>query len=458
MKAKVTQRSSSSFEFAQLRPVQVAWLAAAVFSVSAGFGALMPVLPAWLTTLMPGATAGDVARHVGFLSAAYAMGVLLGAPLWGVVGDRVGRGRILILGLVGYVVSSLLLLFPALTAMWGMYALRFATGFFVAAVIPVVAALVAEYTPEAQRARRFAWLGAMSLLGFLFGPALTVLAEWIASGTGEIANAAVVSAEGVVVLSSALGAVMILGVAATMPTLTRADLTTHVNAASLSQPSRSPLWLISGTVAFVLAAFELGIVLQGREHADVSPRQIAMMFAECSLVMLGVNAVLFLTGLLEKISARTLMGAGLILAMAGLAVLALHRTDLWMYVGIGFTSAGTGLVLPVIAYLAAGASQHSLGATMGGLAAAGGLGQTLGSFMGGWLFGAVAQRSFAWLALPFAALLAMLILRPGSWSAISTQATHSRAANRRVDDQNGAKVPGNDGKPGTSRQGTDHQH
>ena len=427
MKAKTTRITTQSFEPERLRPVQLAWLAAAIFAVSAGFGALMPVLPAWLSTLMPGATTADVALHVGFLSGAYAVGVLLGAPLWGTVGDHVGHGRILILGLVGYIASSLLLLIPALTVMWGMYALRGATGFFVAAVIPVVAALVAEHTPEAQRARRFAWLGAMSLLGFLFGPVMSVLAERITVWTGETANAAVFAADGVIVLSAALGAVTILGVAATLPESRKVSPSANTAEAAPMLLSRFPLWALSGAVAFVLAAFELGIVLQGQEHAGVSSRQIATMFAECSLVMLGVNAVLFLTGLLEKISARTLMSAGLLLAMAGLAVLALHRADFWIYVGIGFTVAGTGLVLPAIAYLAAGASQHTLGATMGWLAAAAGLGQTLGSLLGGWLFGAVAQQSFAWLVLPFGALLAVLTLRPGSWSVIPIRSTRSLA-------------------------------
>ena len=427
MTAVMPRKNTPLLEPTRLKSIQVAWLAAAIFAVSAGFGALMPVLPAWLTTLMPGATAAEVARHVGFLSGAYAVGLLLGAPLWGTVGDHVGHRRILMLGLVGYVASSLLLLVPALSLVWGMYALRGATGFFVAAVIPVVAALVAEHTPEVQRARRFAWLGAMSLLGFLFGPALSVLAEWIASWAGTAANAAVAAADGVVVLSAALGAAMILGVAATLPESGKVNATANTAKAAPVPISRFPLWALSGAVAFVLAAFELGIVLQGQAHAGVSARQIAMMFAECSLVMLAVNAVLFLTGLLEKISARTLMSAGLILAMAGLAVLAAHSADAWLYVGIGFTAAGTGLVLPVIAYLAAGASQHTLGATMGGLVAAAGLGQTLGSVVGGWLFGAVARQSFAWLALPFAALLAVLMLRPGSWSVIPTQSFRSLA-------------------------------
>lgn len=74
----------------------------------------------------------------------YATGVLVGAPLWGIVSDRVGRGRILITGLVGYVASSLLLLLPSIASgsgLAGLYALRGATGFFVAAVVPVVATL-----------------------------------------------------------------------------------------------------------------------------------------------------------------------------------------------------------------------------------------------------------------------------------------------------------------------------
>ncbi|HEY8708058.1 MAG TPA: MFS transporter [Burkholderiaceae bacterium] len=206
-----------SSEPAGLRPVQLAWLAAAVFVVSAGYGALMPLLPGWLTPLMPGATAAGIARHVGFLSGVYAAGVLVGALMWGVVSDRVGRGRILIVGLVGYVASLLLLLVPGLGSLWAIYALRAATGFFVAAVVPVVSALVAEHTPAQQRARRFAWLSAMSLLGFLFGPALIAVADGVGSWVGYGAVSTTLSAQVVLVLSALLGGVMMLGLAVTLP-------------------------------------------------------------------------------------------------------------------------------------------------------------------------------------------------------------------------------------------------
>ena len=184
----------------------------------------------------------------------------------------------------------------------------------------------------------------------------------------------------------------------------------------LSKAIPLPLLWLSGMVMFVLAGFELGIVLQGQQSSAQSSRQAAIMLAECSLVMLVVNAMLFITSLLEKISARILIGAGLLLAIIGLTVLAADRSDAWMYLGVSLTSAGTGLVLPVIAYLAASASPQKLGVVMGGLAAASGLGQTLGSAAGGWLFGAQAHLSFGWLTLPLVLMLVLLLTRPRSWS------------------------------------------
>ena len=409
-------RSGKTTETVGLRPVQVAWLAGSVFIVSAGYGALLPVLPAWLASMMPGVNAKEVGRHVGFLSGVYAAGVLLGAPLWGMVSDRFGRGRILILGLVGYVVSLLLLLIPALASLWGVYALRATTGFFVAAVVPVVAALVAEHTPEKQRARRFAWLGAMSLLGFLFGPTLSAVASGVGPWMADAAPSSALPAKAALVLSALLGGAMMLGLAWTLPA--SLDARTGVQDKPVGSVQGHPaalLWL-SGMVMFVLAGFELGIVLQGQQSSAQSSRQAAIMLAECSLVMLVVNAMLFITSLLEKISARILIGAGLLLAIIGLTVLAADRSDAWMYLGVSLTSAGTGLVLPVIAYLAAGASPQRLGVVMGGLAAASGFGQTLGSAAGGWLFGAQAHLSFGWLTLPLVLMLGLLLTRPLWWT------------------------------------------
>lgn len=433
MQSVTVGRTAKAAKPAGLRPVQLGWLAGSVFIVSAGYGALLPVLPMWLASIMPGASAGEIGRHVGFLSGVYAAGVLLGAPLWGIVSDRVGRGRILIVGLVGYVASSLMLLILPIAGgseMGGLYALRGTTGFFVAAVVPVVAALVAEHTPQDKRARRFAWLGAMSLLGFLFGPALSSVASEVGPWFTDAAVSPALSARVVLVLSASLGAVMMVGLAASVPTALVSEVPAKTEAASPLRGHPVALLWLSATVMFVLAGFELGIVLEGQQQAGQSSRQAAIMLAECSLVMLGVNALLFITSLLEKMSARILMGAGLLLAVAGLAMLAIDGADAWMYLGVSLTSAGTGLVLPVIAYLAAGAATQKLGVVMGGLTAAAGLGQTLGSAAGGWLFGVLPHRGYALLTLPLLAMLGLLLARQAWWSVIAAAAISRRSRQR----------------------------
>lgn len=395
---------------------QLAWLAGAVFVASAGYGGLMPLLPRWLVPMLPEASSAEIARHVGMLSGAYAAGVLIGAPLWGVISDSLGRGRILMVGLIGYVVSLLLLLAPDLFGIWFIYAMRGATGFFVAAVVPLVPALVAEHTLESQRARRFAWLSGMSLVGFLFGPGLIALAEMLEHAAGQPLPAPERLTEIVIVLSALLGALTMFGLAATLPA--RSAITSH--AAGSIEPGRAsrdiPLWGLSGIAMFVLSGFELGIVLQGQQHVNLSSRDVAWMFAECSIAMLLVNGVLFFTSLLDKVAPRLLASAGLFLAIGGLAVLGQHQSQVWMYIGIGMMATGTGFVLPVISYLAAGAAPQTLGTTMGALAAAAGLGQALGSSVGGWLFGAIGQQSFNWLILPLAMFLGLLTIRPGWWA------------------------------------------
>jgi MFS family permease len=409
----------------------LAWLAAAVISVSAGYGALMPVLPGWLGSMMPGASASDIARHVGFFSGVYAAGVLLGALLWGVLSNPIGRSRILILGLVGYVVSLLALLFPTLAGLLGLYVVRAATGFFVAAVVPVVSALVAEHTPQDKRARRFAWLSAMSLLGFLFGPGLIQLADGVGTLAGLGPVTPVTSARNVIILSAVLGTVMMLGLIRTLPPKTQEAADTS-NQPEATDGHTVALCCLNVTVMLVLAGFELGIVLQGLQHADMSTRQVAWMFAECSLAMLMVNATLFFTGLLEKISSRTLIGIGLVLASAGLAVMAWHSAEQWLYLGISLASGGTGLVLPVIAYLAAGVSRRKLGFAMGALAAAAGLGQTVGSSLAGAIFGVLGQGTFGLMILPLVVTLVLLLVRPAWWGASTRDPDRTHVAPQNV--------------------------
>lgn len=129
--------------------------------------------------------------------------------------------------------------------------------------VKVVCVIVAERTVEAQRARRFAWLGSMSLLGFLAGPAAVAAAIGFASSAGlrELAHASI--AEIVVLLAAAFGGITMVGllrVLQTRPVIAR--LPERPNA-DRSYRSGLTLWGLSAGVMFVAAAYELGILLEG---------------------------------------------------------------------------------------------------------------------------------------------------------------------------------------------------
>ena len=113
-----------------------------------------------------------------------------------------------------------MLLMPSIAGESGiawLVALRGMTGFFVAAVVPVIAASVAEHTPQERRARRFAWLDAMSLLGLLFGPALSAVANEVGPWVTDAAASPTLSARVVLLLSALLGGVIMVRLAASLP-------------------------------------------------------------------------------------------------------------------------------------------------------------------------------------------------------------------------------------------------
>jgi hypothetical protein len=139
--------------------------------------------------------------------------------------------------------------------------------------------------------------------------------------------------------------------------------------------------------------------------------------------MIEVNPLLFFTSLMAKPPHHLLIAVVMTLSIAGLALLALNPSTVWMYVGLSLIFAGIGVMIPLIAFLGAGTLQRKLGATMGRLAAASApLGRTLGSAAGGWLFSAMHQLGFAWLILPMPATLILLFLRPSWWAASMTPA------------------------------------
>src|ERR1700694_2906987 len=152
----------------------MAVLMLSVFTVSMGYGVVLPLLPFLIERLLvSGGDAVQVSRSTGLLTGLYTLSLFLFAPVWGRVSDRYGRRRILLIGLVGF--SATMSAFAFIENLPGVYAERFLSGMFAAAVTPVAMAAIGDLAAtEEARARRLTFVSLAGISGFLLGPVLGV--------------------------------------------------------------------------------------------------------------------------------------------------------------------------------------------------------------------------------------------------------------------------------------------
>ncbi len=165
-------------------------LMASVFTVSMGYGIVLPLLPYVIEQLLgTGVDAAQVSRATGLLTALYTLALFLFAPAWGALSDRYGRRPILLIGLLGF--SSTMFIFAFIDNLTAVYAERFLSGMFSAAVTPVAFAAIGDLaTTEEARARRLTFVSLAGMSGFLIGPMLGVFVSRGAANILPIAGAA----------------------------------------------------------------------------------------------------------------------------------------------------------------------------------------------------------------------------------------------------------------------------
>lgn len=368
-------------------------LAAAAFVVSVGYGALLPVLPGWLASLEPTVSASRIAEQVGELSGIYMLGIFVGALAAGYLSDWVGRRPVLLIGLIVFL--GALLATVHVESLAALYALRLLAGISGSAVVPVSAALIADGSSAGSTPRRLAYLGAASLLGFLIGPAIVSLPQlvgvdvrWGISGPVALLAFAMHATLG-------LGMLAIIAALCLRPVASQTSSALNTNSTA-NGAARSPLFALltlNFSILLGLGGFEVAVALYGSQQLQLDALQISLMFAECSIVMLLINGVLFLTPLSRFVAVRTVLVLS-IAAMVGGFIL-LYRSSAYgsVLAAVALIAAGSGIAMPTVTYTAA-SSAGRLGAAMGQLTAAGSLGQAIGSFGGGWLFALLSGGTF----------------------------------------------------------------
>ena len=363
----------------------MALLGAMVFVVSLGYGAGLPLIRPYLLRYLGAVPASTVAWHVGMLGGVYLFALFLFAPLWGRLSDRHGRVLVLLIGFAMFLVGSTA---TALAPSLGfVYAARLLAGAGAAAIVPTAQAYIADCSTTVDRSRRFVLLGSASFIGFLAGPAF---GTWLA---GPVMGAAVGEMGGMLnwpALAVAAAGTPLLLLA---PLCFRGNhtivpaLAPEVNGVA-NDPRRQFVhasMLLALLASFAVGTFEVGFNLFGSQTLGLTSATMAAMFITCSLAMLAAQSMLLLSSVRRRVDQRWVAAA-----FAGSA-LALAFTSLVPDAGslglmVAVVATGAGMVGPVLSYELLERKADAPGALLGRQAAAGNLGQALGSMSAGSLF------------------------------------------------------------------------
>ena len=358
-------------------------LGAMVFVVALGYGVGLPLLQLYLARYLGSAKPAMIAWHVGMLGGVYTFALFVFAPLWGRLSDRYGRSVVMSASFGAFLLgTALAALAPSLTIA---YAARFLAGAGAAAIVPTAQAYIDDISTPVARSRRFVLLGSASFVGFLAGPEI---GTWIA---GPIMGMPVGRMPVMVnwpAIAVALGGLPFLLLAPWSLGQKRAAVGREVS----PQTSRVRRQFVLASMgvsllaSFAVGTFEVGFTLFGGQTLGLASSTMALMFVTCSLSMLAAQSTLLLEGVRRRINQRWVAAA------FGAAALALTFTSTVpgaaaLGLLIAVVAAGIGMVGPVLSYELLERHGAARGALLGRQAAAGNLGQALGSFSAGSLFG-----------------------------------------------------------------------
>ena len=369
----------------------MAALMLAVFTVSIGYGVVLPLLPYLIERLLgAGVEAAQVSRHTGLLTAVYTLSLFLFAPMWGRLSDRHGPRGVLLVGLLGFGVT--MLVFSFVESLTAIYAERFLSGMFAAAVTPVAAAAIGKFTTtEHGRARRLSFVSMAGIAGFLLGPMLGVFITRFAANFFTIEMRA--GSVAIPLAATALLAFLVaVAVAFGVPSGEDHDLSQETAGAPVDKTA----WLVPKLLilTFIASAgigvFEVGLALRGKQELGLTPYQIAAMFTECSLVMFLMQAIVF-SPWVKPGTTRWLIAPALAVLAAGLFLVPRASDFALMLVVVGAVAASAGILSPILTYWISAKAGSAQGWQLGKQTAAASLGVTVGSAAGGLLFNVAAM-------------------------------------------------------------------
>ncbi|CAH8705945.1 MFS transporter [Paenibacillus thiaminolyticus] len=284
-----------------------------IFIAFLGIGLVIPVMPSFMNMMhLSGKT-------MGYLVAVFAVAQLLMSPFAGRWVDRVGRKKIIIIGLFLFSVSELVFGLAGNATM--LYISRLLGGVSAAFITPGVTAYVADITSIQERPKAMGYVSAAISTGFIIGPGIG----------GFIAEYGIrmpfFFAAGIAFFACILS-VFILKEQLTKEQL--AEISANAKQSSFLADMRKslhPLYCIAFIIVFVLAfglsAYETVFSLFSDHKFGFTPKDIAIIITVSSIF--GVVVQIFMFGKMveilgEKKLIQLCLIAGAILAVVSTVI------------------------------------------------------------------------------------------------------------------------------------------
>ena len=370
--------------------------------VMLGFGLVIPIFPFFVENL------GAGGRELGLLVATSALLEFVFAPVWGGISDRVGRKPVLMIGVLGYGLSSLL--FGLSTQLWMLFASRALSGILSSATLVTSLAYVGDTTAEEDRGKGMGYLGAAMALGVILGPGL---GGWLAGDS--LSRPFFIAAA----LSMVALLLIFLLLPESLPLENRrpggAKIGT-VNFRELWQALSSPIGVLLLMVAlfsFALTNFEAVFGLYALQKFNYGPEQVGTILMVIAVVSTVGKAVL--TGpTTKRWGEPAVIKASLLAGSAGFCALLLADTYATILLATAFFILSKTLLRPAALALISKRATVGQGTAMGLSNSFISLGRIAGPIWAGFAFDANANYPYlsgsGFMFIGF--LLALILISP----------------------------------------------
>jgi MFS family permease len=373
----------------------------------AAMGFAQTVLFAILAPL--GREIGLVEVQIGAIISSSSLTLFLVSPLWGRASDRWGRRKVLLIGLFGYSVGTVLFasVFQAallgylvpLSALILLIVTRVANATVMAAVAPSANAYMADITTLTERIKGMGAIGAAGNIGAILGPAIGGLLASISLLTPLYFSVFLTLAAAVLALYA-------------LPVLPRPSIKIKPPRLKYTDPRIFPL-VIAGVFLFMgFAIVQQTIAFRFQDILGLDGTQTAKIVG-FSLMFSAAAALFVQLLIIPRLHVRpfVLLRISMPMMMIAFAMLALSQTQGMYMLAMGILGLGMGLAGPgFMAGASMAVSSQEQGAVAGVAGSCGPLGFTVGPLLGTYLYSIDGALPY-WFALASYFLLFFFTLK-----------------------------------------------